>query len=196
MAFRFFLVTQTSYDGDFVIDTPFSTQHKILESLTDDDAKQIGLRLGVFSDPEEEMPLEVFRPLSTSHSSTVLSYPPEAMVRQRSIVDTPPSSRYRGPRPGTVARQPLSASGTTRVLTHGKRGEVNGVVLSDGTVMRLPPPVVMQFYRILVTTKPVYWQPMAELSVASRAVSTPGSKYDCHGTNFPVALSTPNLPTY
>jgi hypothetical protein len=59
MAFRFFLVTQTSYDGDFVIDTPFSTQDKILESLTDDDAKQIGLRLGIFSDPEEEMPLEV-----------------------------------------------------------------------------------------------------------------------------------------
>jgi hypothetical protein len=133
-----------------------------------------------------------FESPGTLHVSSIID-----VQSQRSIVDTPPSSRYRGPpRPGTVARQPLSASGTTRVLTHGKRGEVNGVVLSDGTVVRLPPPVVMQFYRILVTTKPVYWQPMAELSVASRAVSAPGSKYDCHGTNFPVALSTPNLPTY
>jgi hypothetical protein len=66
MALRFFLVTQTSFEegatqtyGDFVIDTPFSTQGEILESLTDDDAKQIGLRLGIISDPEGEMPLEV-----------------------------------------------------------------------------------------------------------------------------------------
>jgi len=66
MAFRFFLVTQMSFEegatqthGDFVIDTPFSTQGEILESLTDDDAKQIGLRLGIISDPEGEMPLDV-----------------------------------------------------------------------------------------------------------------------------------------
>jgi hypothetical protein len=66
MAFRFFLVTQTSFEeratqtyGNFVIDTPFSTQGKILESLTDDDARQIGLGLGIISDPEGEMPLEV-----------------------------------------------------------------------------------------------------------------------------------------
>ena len=66
MALRFFLVTQTSFEegatqthGDFVIDTPFSTQGEILESPTDDDAKQIGLRLGIISDPEGEMPLDV-----------------------------------------------------------------------------------------------------------------------------------------
>jgi len=59
MALRFFLVTQATSEegaththGDFVIDTPFSTQSEILESLTDDDAKQIGLRLGIISDPE------------------------------------------------------------------------------------------------------------------------------------------------
>jgi len=66
MALRFFLVTQTSFEegatqthGDFVIDTPFGTQGEILESLTDDDAKQIGVRLGIISDLEGEMPLEV-----------------------------------------------------------------------------------------------------------------------------------------
>jgi len=66
MALRFFPVTQTSFEdrathtnSDFVIDTPFNTQGEILESLTDDDAKQIGLRLGIISDPEGEMPLEV-----------------------------------------------------------------------------------------------------------------------------------------
>jgi hypothetical protein len=69
---------------------------------------------------------------------------------QRSVVDTPPSARYpHPPRPGSVARQQLSATGTIRVLTHGKRGEVNGVVLSDGTVIHFPPPVGTQFTTLL-----------------------------------------------
>jgi hypothetical protein len=42
--------------------------------------------------------------------------------------------------------QPLSASGTIRVLTHGK----HGVVLSDGTVIHFPPPVGMQFSSLSV----------------------------------------------
>jgi hypothetical protein len=55
MALRFFLVTQTSFEegatqthGDFLIDTPFSTQGKILESLNDDDAKQTESDSGSF----------------------------------------------------------------------------------------------------------------------------------------------------
>ncbi len=50
------------------------------------------------------------------HASSIID-----LQSQRSVVDTPPSARYpRPPRPGSVARQPLSASGTIRVLTHGK----------------------------------------------------------------------------
>ena len=79
------------------------------------------------------------------HASSIID-----LQSQRSVVDTPPSSRYpRPPRPGSVARHALSASGTIRVLTHGKRGEVNGVVLSDGTVIHFPPPVGMQFTALL-----------------------------------------------
>jgi hypothetical protein len=79
------------------------------------------------------------------HASSIID-----LQSQRSVVDTPPSSRYpRPPRPDSAPRQPLSASGTIQVLTHGKRGEVNGVVLSDGTVIRFPPPVGMQFGALL-----------------------------------------------
>jgi hypothetical protein len=75
------------------------------------------------------------------HASSIID-----LQSQRSVVDTPPSSRYPPPpRPGGVARQPLSASGTIRVLTHGKRGEVNGVVLSDGTVIHFPALAGVQF---------------------------------------------------
>jgi hypothetical protein len=79
------------------------------------------------------------------HASSIID-----LQSRRSVVDTPPSSRNpRPPRPGSVARQPLSASGTIRVLTHGKGGEVNGVVLSDGTVIHFRPPIGMQFAGLL-----------------------------------------------
>jgi hypothetical protein len=79
------------------------------------------------------------------HASSIID-----LQSQRSVVDTPPSSRYpRPPRAGSVAREALSASGTIRVLTHGKRDEVDGVVLSDGTVIHFPPPVGIQFATLL-----------------------------------------------
>jgi hypothetical protein len=79
------------------------------------------------------------------HASSIID-----LQSQRSIVDTPPSGRHpRPPPPGSVARQPLSASGTIRVLTRGKRGEVDGAVLSDGTVIHFPPPAGVQFAALL-----------------------------------------------
>jgi hypothetical protein len=38
-------------------------------------------------------------------------------------------------RPGSPARRTLSADGNIRVLTQGKRSEINGSVLAYGTVM-------------------------------------------------------------
>ena len=81
----------------------------------------------------------------TLHASSIID-----LQSQRSVVDSPPSPGHpHPPRPGSVPRQQLSANGTIRVLTHGKRGEINGVVLSDGTVIHFPPPVEMQFAGLL-----------------------------------------------
>jgi uncharacterized Zn-binding protein involved in type VI secretion len=81
----------------------------------------------------------------TLHASSIID-----LQSQRSVVDSPPSARHPHPlRPGSVPRQQLSANGTIRVLTHGKRGEINGVVLSDGTVVHFAPPVEMQFAGLL-----------------------------------------------
>ena len=35
---------------------------------------------------------------------------------------------------------PMDAAGAVKQLLHGPRGEVNGVLLSDGTIVRMPPP--------------------------------------------------------
>jgi len=79
------------------------------------------------------------------HASSIID-----LQSQRSVVDTPPSPRHpRPPRPGSGSRQPLNANGTIRVLTHNKRGEVDGVVLSDGSVIHFAPPVGVQFAALL-----------------------------------------------
>ena len=43
------------------------------------------------------------------------------------------------PGPGRL-EQPLTASGRIKTLLHGPRGDLNGVLLEDGTIVRMPPP--------------------------------------------------------
>lgn len=49
-----------------------------------------------------------------------------------------------GPMPGLS-----EAQGRVRMLLHGPRGEVNGALLEDGTVLRLPPPESYRFASLL-----------------------------------------------
>jgi len=94
-----------------------------------------------------------FESPGTLHASSIID-----LQSQRSVVgDLPPPSppgRPPPPPPGHVPREPLSATGTIRVLTRGKRSEINGVVLSDGTFVHFPPPAEVQFAALLSEGKP------------------------------------------
>ncbi len=60
----------------------------------------------------------------------------------QSVTDMGPGGP-RGPGPGRhpdAARQPLEAQGVIKAQLHGPRGNLNGVLLADGTIARLPPP--------------------------------------------------------
>lgn len=46
----------------------------------------------------------------------------------------------RGPGPREVMGQLLEAQGAIKAQLHGPRGDLNGVLLADGTIVRLPPP--------------------------------------------------------
>jgi hypothetical protein len=65
-------------------------------------------------------------------------------ANNQSVTDTGPAGGPRGPRgrgPGPeAARQPLEAQGVVKAQLHGPRGDLNGVLLADGTIIRLPPP--------------------------------------------------------
>ena len=64
---------------------------------------------------------------------------------QQSVVDTPPSPQNPPPAPNPYARQPMSVSGIIKALTYAPRGEIDGAVLDNGTIVHVPPPVGMQY---------------------------------------------------
>lgn len=71
----------------------------------------------------------------------------------RSITDTPPPGAR--PRPDEAAQTPMNASGTIKALTHAPRGEVDGAILSDGTIVHFGPDNGMQFASLLAVGQPL-----------------------------------------
>lgn len=69
----------------------------------------------------------------------------------RTIVDNGPPGPGRGPGAGPAA--PVTGltemQGRVRMVLHGPRGDVNGALLEDGTVLRLPPPEAERFATLL-----------------------------------------------
>jgi hypothetical protein len=64
---------------------------------------------------------------------------------QRSVVDMPPSPQNPPPGPGQEVRQPMSATGTIKVLTRAAKGEIDGAVLDNETIVHFPRPAGTQF---------------------------------------------------
>jgi hypothetical protein len=64
----------------------------------------------------------------------------------QTVVDRGPD---RGPRAMAWADQLTSAQGRVQAVLHGRRGEVNGAILEDGTILRLPPPEAQRFATLL-----------------------------------------------
>lgn len=76
------------------------------------------------------------------------------------IVDTDP-----GPRPDLSN---TIVTGTIAQLLHGKQGEVNGALLADGTIVRLPPHEIMRLGDLITVGK--------SLAVAGTLTATPLGK--------------------
>jgi hypothetical protein len=86
----------------------------------------------------------------TIHATTITN-----PASQQSVVDTPPSPQNPPPAPGQEARQPISANGSIKVLTHAARGEIDGAILDNGTIVHFPPPVGMQYANLFQVGAPL-----------------------------------------
>jgi hypothetical protein len=58
--------------------------------------------------------------------------------------------------PGMRRGAPIEASGAVKETLHGPRGEANGVLLADGTIVRLPPPEARRLAEQLAVGKTVF----------------------------------------
>lgn len=74
-----------------------------------------------------------------------------------SVTDTGPAGPG-SPRGPHAAQQALTAQGHVKVQLHGPRGELNGALLDDGTIVRLPPPEAQRLASDLAPGAPVYVQ--------------------------------------
>jgi len=86
---------------------------------------------------------------NTIHAWTITN-----LRTQRSVSDTPPGPGKAPPAPNLV-RQQMSANGTIRAVTHALRGEPDGAILSDGTIVHVPPPVGEEYADLLQPGKPL-----------------------------------------
>lgn len=90
----------------------------------------------------------------------------------RTILDTDTGPGPGGPPPpppppaGFAGVQLVEAQGRIRMSLHGPRGEANGVLLGDGTVLRLPPDAFFTFSALLEPGKTV----IAEGTEVSNAI--------------------------
>ncbi len=77
----------------------------------------------------------------------------------QSVTDAAPAGT-RGPhgpgRPADAARQPMEAQGVIKAQLHGPRGNLNGVLLADGTIARLPPPEAKRLAPTLAVGQSVF----------------------------------------
>ena len=67
----------------------------------------------------------------------------------RSVIDQGPDPGPQGRTPGADVPGMVEVQGSIRMSLHGARGEINGVLLTDGTVLRLPPDAAVTLIALL-----------------------------------------------
>lgn len=101
----------------------------------------------------------------------------------RMVIDNGPPGPARGPLPpapppGVVAPGGPPAPGLTtvqgrvRMALHGPQGEVNGVLLEDGTLVRLPPPEAERFAPLLQPGQTIAAAGAATVTALGRVLET------------------------
>jgi hypothetical protein len=100
--------------------------------------------------PRDSVKIDGFtESLNTIHAATITN-----LRTEHSVTDTPLGPGRLPPTPN-LNRQPLSVSGTIRLVTHAPRGEPDGVVLTDGTIVHFPPLAGQDYSNLLQPGRPL-----------------------------------------
>ena len=74
------------------------------------------------------------------------------------------------PSPRAFSESDMRVNGTVRRVLTGARGETNGVILDDGTVVRFPPHIGEAFADIIAVGRPLVAQGYGSAGPAGRAI--------------------------
>jgi hypothetical protein len=114
-------------------------------------AKHVSQQLVQTVKPQDSVSVDGFIEYQGTIHATTITNP----ASQQSVVDTPPSAQTPPPAPGQELRQPMSVTGTIKVLTHAARGEIDGAVLDNRTIVHFPPPVGTQYANLFQVGAPL-----------------------------------------
>ncbi len=122
-----------------------------------------------------------------------------------SVTDTGPGKGPRGPRgagggaggpdarprgPGGSDQPALTAQGRVKAALHGPRGDVNGALLEDGTIVRLPPPEAQRLASQIAPGATVYVQGQGYAGPLGRVIAARAIGPDANSTT-PIAAPPP-----
>ncbi len=111
------------------------------------------------------------------------------MVAGVTVTNDASGAMVSGPmgRPGLRRDMPLEATGKVKAALHAPRGELNGVLLEDGTVVRLPPPEAKRLESQLAVGQTVVVHgiglksPLGEVILARQIGPDAGNLTEVHG---------------
>jgi hypothetical protein len=86
----------------------------------------------------------------------------------QTVVDRGPD---RGPRAIAWADQLTSTQGRVQAVLHGKHGEVNGAILEDATILRLPPAEAQRFAAFLTPGQSINAQGNGRVTALGRVIN-------------------------
>ena len=89
----------------------------------------------------------------------------------QTVTDTGPPAGGPGRRGPNAGGQMLQVQGQVKEQLHGPRGDLNGVLLQDGTIVRLPPPEAQRLAAELAPGQQIYAQGYGMVSPLGKVVA-------------------------
>lgn len=119
-----------------------------------------------------------------------------------SVTDTGPGGGPGGPRgpgspdvrprgPGGADQPALTAQGRVKAALHGPRGDVNGALLEDGTIIRMPPPEAQRLASQIAPGATVYVQGQGYAGPLGRVIAARAVGPDANSTTTIAAPPPP-----
>lgn len=142
--------------------------------------------------PGDQVTIASFPGISSSFGQEVHAYSITNTSSGKTLVNQPSATPPVPPTPIAANYSNLSASGTAQHWLVGRRGELKGTVLSDGTQIKFPPHVGYQLSNLAKSGARVEVQGVGTNSRYGKVLEA--TSLTINGQTVPLNVATPRLP--